>query len=326
MADIALALGGGGVKGIAHVGVIRRLEQEGYRIRAVAGTSAGGLVGAMLAAGNSPMEIETIIHGMNRSRLFARSSGEGPGLLGLSGLTRMLVEVLGERRFEDLKIPFACTAVDIISAQEVILSQGRVVDAALATIAVPGIFSPRQLGDAQLIDGGVMDPVPVALARWLAPSLPVVAVVLTPHPEGWRHLPPLTKTILPTAPPIPIPLTLVEQIAKLRITQALNIFARSYDITTLMLAEVRLQMDKPEAIIRPDVYRYGMLDEVDPHEMIWLGEKAAAEALPQIRESLAWHRRFVRRFRRAEPPGKLFAAQSVPDGGKPAQLPEVADE
>lgn len=326
MADIALALGGGGVKGIAHVGVIRRLEQEGYHVRAVAGTSAGGLIGAILAAGNSPMEIETIIHGVNRSRLFARSSGEGPGLLGLSGLTQTLVEVLGERRFEDLALPFACTAVDIISAQEVILSQGRVVDAALATIAVPGIFPPKEIGDAQLIDGGVMDPVPVALARWLAPSLPVIAVVLTPHPEGWRHLPPLTKAFLPAAPTIPIPLTLVEQISKLRITQALNIFARSYDITTLMLAEVRLHIDKPEAIIRPDVSRYGMLDAVDPHEMIWLGEKAAAEALPQIKESLAWHRRFARRFRRAEPPGKLLPAQPASTQGKPASLPEVADE
>jgi NTE family protein len=304
MADIALALGGGGVKGIAHIGVIRRLEQEGFKIRAIAGTSAGGLIGAAYAAGYSPSAIEGIIETINQPRMFSRKSGDGPSLLGLTGATQTLIEILGERRFEDLNIPFACTAVDIKSAQEFILSQGRVVDAILATIAVPGVFPPKELGNASLIDGGVMDPVPVALARWLAPSLPVIAVVLTPVPEGWRLVPPLAKTILPATTPIPLPI--LEQFSKLRIAQALDIFTRSIDITSLMMAELRLQVEKPDAIIRPEVYQYGMLDVVDPHEMIWLGEKATSEALSQINNSLSWHKRMSRLFQRADPPGKLF--------------------
>lgn len=323
MADIALALGGGGVKGIAHVGVIRRLEREGYTIRAIAGTSAGGLVGAVYAAGHTPSELENIIHTVNRSRLFSRATGEGPGLLGLSGLAQTLIEVLGNRRFEEMKIPFACTAVDTRSAQEVILSQGRVIDAVLATIAVPGIFPPKEMGDASLIDGGVMDPVPVALARWLAPDLPVVAVVLSPVPEGWKHVPSLTRGILPSSAPIPLPI--LEQFSRLRITQAFNIFARSIDITSLMLAELRLHVDKPEAIIRPNVHQYGMLDEVDPHEMIWLGEKATSEALPQIRASLAWHKKLSRRFRRTEPPGKIFTEPSS-NGGEKSEGKEPAHD
>ena len=229
MADIALALGGGGVKGIAHIGVIRRLEQEGFNIRAIAGTSAGGLVGAVYAAGYSPSTIEGIIENVDRSRLFARGSREGPGLLGLSGMTQTLIGVLGDRRFEDLKIPFACTAVDIKTAQEVILSQGRVVDSLLATIAVPGVFPPKMVGEISLMDGGVMDPVPVALARWLTPSLPVVAVVLSPVPEGWKHMPSLAKSILPATTPIPLPI--LEQFSRMRLAQAFDVFMRSFDVT-----------------------------------------------------------------------------------------------
>jgi NTE family protein len=304
MADIALALGGGGVKGIAHLGVIRRLEKEGYTIRAVAGTSIGGLVGAIYAAGYSVSEIEKIFESVDRSKLFARSASDGASLLGLSGLTHTVLRFLGDRNFEDLKIPFACTAVDLYNAQEVILSQGCVVDAVLGTIAVPGVFPPKDLEETRLIDGAVMDPVPVALARWLAPSLPVIAVVLTPVPEGWRHLPPLSKMILPATSPIPMPI--IEQFSKLRVAQAFDVFTRSIDITSLVMAELRLQVDKPDAVIRPEVYQFGMLDEVDPEEMVWLGDKAAAAALKQIKESLAWHKRLSRRFQRVNPPGKIF--------------------
>lgn len=306
MPDIALALGGGGVKGIAHIGVIRRLEEEGYRIRAVAGTSAGGLVGAVYAAGYSEHEIEEIVENADRSRLFARGAKEGPSLMGLSGLTEGLIRLLGDRRFEELRIPFACTAVDLNTAQEVILSQGRVLDAVLATIAVPGVFPPKEMGKASLIDGGVMDPVPVALARWLAPSLPVIAVVLSPVPEGWRHLPSTARSLMPSSP---IPIPFLEQFSRLRIAQAFDIFTRAIDITSLMLAELRLEAEKPDAIIRPEVWQYGMLDEVDPHELIWMGEKATAETLKQIKKSTTWQRQFSRRFRRAAPPGVLFEDQ-----------------
>ena len=80
-----------------------------------------------------------------------------------------------------------------------------------------------------------------------------------------------------------------------------------------MLSELRLGIDKPDAIIRPEVYPYGMLDAVDPHVMIALGEKAAALEIDKIKHSLAWHRRFSRRFRRAAPPGRLLLDNKKPE-------------
>ena len=304
MADIALALGGGGIKGIAHIGVIRFLESRGYIIRAIAGTSAGGLVGAMFAAGYKTSEIEYIVKGIDRKRLFKRDRHDGPSLLGLQGLTETLIEFLGERHFTDLTIPFACTAVDLHCDQEVILSQGIVVDAVEATIAVPGIFPPKQVGESLLIDGGVLDPVPVALARWLAPTLPIIAVCLTPVPEGWSHIP---SFHVPSSSHIPGPI--IEQFAHFRIGQAFQIFLRSMDATSRMLAELRLQVDHPDVIIRPDVYRYGMLDNVNPEELIRAGEKAAKQSLPQIVKALSWSNQISRHFRRSTLPGKIITPE-----------------
>lgn len=103
--DITLALGGGGAKGNSHIGVLRRLEKEGFQIRAVAGTSFGGIVAVMYAAGYDPDEIEDIFAEVDQSRLYGRSSQEKPALLGLAGVRKWLDEVLPGRAFADLKIP-----------------------------------------------------------------------------------------------------------------------------------------------------------------------------------------------------------------------------
>ena len=247
MNEIALALGGGGIKGIAHIGVIRVLKQEGFSIRAIAGTSAGGLIGALIASGLSPDRIENLLQSMINPHFFSRSPNDGPSLLGVTGLHEILINEINGQMFENLLIPFACTSVDLITHQEVILNQGSVVDALMATIAVPGIFPPRQIGDYSLVDGGVLDPIPVSLARWLAPSLPVIAVCLQDPPEKWTHLPHLLNA--PVLSPIPRPL--MDQLSKMRIGQAFNIFIDSYDIASRMLAELRLQI----AAVSPGSFR-----------------------------------------------------------------------
>ena len=119
------------------------LEREGFTIRAISGTSAGGLWGAFYAAGYSAQEIETRMQQVRRDNLYARKSNDAPAMLGLAGLEELLIEILGDRGFEDLRIPFAVTAVDINTAEAVILRRGRVREALLATIAVPGVFPPK---------------------------------------------------------------------------------------------------------------------------------------------------------------------------------------
>ena len=88
------------------------------------------------------------------------------------------MKLLGEKTFDDLKIPCAVTAVDVKTGSEVVISEGYLRDAVLATIALPGIFPPHHLNDWELMDGGVLNPVPVSVARMLSPDLPIVAVVL----------------------------------------------------------------------------------------------------------------------------------------------------
>jgi NTE family protein len=292
--DITVALGGGGIKGIAHIGVLEELVKAGFTIRAIAGTSAGGLVGAVYAAGYSPNEILTILESLNMNKLYIRQSGDGPSLLGYTGLADALTQVLGDCQFSDLKIPFACTAVDTRTAQEVYLSEGRVLDAVLATMAIPGIFPPKIRGEAELVDGGVADPVPVSLARQMNPSLPVIAVALNPMQADWAQMPMIN--ILP-AGSIPLPSSILEGFARMRVGQALRIFLQSMDISARMLTEMRLRIDKPDVIIRPHVHQYGMLDAVVPKVLVDIGASAAREAIPELQKKMTWTNTLIRKAR-----------------------------
>jgi NTE family protein len=288
MKDISLALGGGGSRGFAHIGVLRRLENEGYRIRAVAGTSAGGIVAVAYAAGYTPDEMEAAFSKLDQSKLFARSPDEGPGILGLSRAAKFLDEFLGERTFADLRFPCAVMAVDLKAGREVILNQGRVVDAILATVAVPGVFPPKQYGDCQLVDGAVLNPVPVSVARSLAPSLPVVAVVLEIMTE-------MTSGFISLPLPVAVPPLLVERFTRTRVAQAFNIFLQSVDVASWKMAELRLLIDAPEVVIRPEVNGIGILDKVDVHKIVLNGEKAAEAVLSDLQRVVSWPNRLRRR-------------------------------
>jgi NTE family protein len=294
--NITLALSGGGVKGYAHIGVLRILEREGFHILALAGTSAGGLIGALYAAGYSPDEMEDRLRHIDQGSLFSRMHGDGPSLFGFGGVTAILNELLGEHSFGDARIPLAVTATDLTSGMPVVIKQGRLVDAVLATSAVPGVFPARVLGDHLLVDGGVMNPVPVAEARALYPNAPVVAIVLSPA-LGWRLE---TKEAITTSiPQLMTNLPLVYRLAgRLRLTQAFNLFLQSMDLTGLMLLDKQLKLEKPEVIIRPRLGQIGLVDHVNIANLIKAGEQAAEEALPEIHRVIGWRYRFSQRLSR----------------------------
>lgn len=286
--DIALALGGGGAKGNAHIGVLRLLEQEGFRVRAIAGTSFGGLVACFYAAGFPAAEIESLFAAVDQSRLYDRTRAESSSWLGLSRVQHWLGHTLGDRTFENSKIPCAVTAVDLRTSREVVVSTGPLREAILATIALPGIFPSFLSEELELVDGGLLNPVPVAVARSLVPSLPVIAVSLSM---------PLGKP--PRAIPLPyldgLPAPLVARIRSLRVTQAMEIFMRSIDIGGRQIAELRFQIEKPDVVIRPAVDDIGVLDRVDVHEVARLGEQAARAMLPELRQATSWTSRLRRR-------------------------------
>jgi len=287
--DISLALGGGGAKGNAHIGVLRRLEKEGYKIRSIAGTSYGGFVGILYAVGHSPQEIQSIFESVDQRQLYGHADGDGPSLLGFAGVRRLMDKILGEKTFADLHIPCAVTAVDVKSGTEVSLSKGRLKDAVLATIALPGIFPPSQWNGWELVDGGVLNPVPVSVARILSPGLPVLAVVLND---------PMDKPLRTYKIPIPviIPRSIAERLARISLAQSLDIFLRAVDVSTRALSYYRLELEKPEVIVRPKVHHISMLDKVVIAEVAQLGEDALEEVLPQLKKAVSWQGRLAKKL------------------------------
>ena len=289
--EITLALGGGGVRGVAHIGVLRALENHGFKIKAIAGTSAGGLVGAVYAAGFSTEKIEKAVNEMDENRSFWHHSGDSPSLLGISGIANKLSELLGDLTFDELKIPFAATAVSLHSGKEIILTKGKVIDAVLATIAIPGVFPSQKIGGRVLIDGGVLDPVPVQVARWLNPDLPVVAVMLHKTPEDWE------PQELPLPLTIPGPAPLVDRLSKLRPVQALKIFSRSIEVSSKHLSELSMQIFKPEVIITPCVGHIGIMQDINIKDLIQEGVDATEKTLTEIESEANWMKKLQRRVK-----------------------------
>lgn len=250
---------------------------------AVAGSSIGGLIAAVYAAGYSPDEIEERLAVLQNTRLFRHPPRVPNALIGLDGIATELQTVLGEIRFADLEIPLAVTALDVASSEEVIIREGSVLEAVLATIAIPGVFPSRAINGYELVDGGLSNPVPVEVARSLAPRLPVVAVALSqpPHTESVKangHANGNSSAL--NSLPIPSP------ILRLRLGQALQAFMQAMSASGRIQGELRLQVEKPDIVIRPDVEHVGVLDAVDVKDLARRGEAAAIEVLPALREVL----------------------------------------
>lgn len=300
--NISVVLGGGGMRGYAHIGVLRELERQGFKIRFISGSSIGGVIGALYASGYSPDAIESTIDELDMHNLFRKEKDQEASLLGLGGLFSLLRNKLGEKTFSELPIPFACTAVDMNSGCEIILNSGKVFDAVQATVAMPGIFPAKVINDLYLVDGGIFDPVPVAVARNLQPDLPIVAICLTPEMENWDDLPHLDVPRNTFVPP-----ALLDTIFQLRLGQAMRIFLDSLNLMTNLIAELRLKIEKPDYIIRPELKKYSMFSEAKPEEMILLGEKAIKSNLDGLEKIFSLGNKFNRLFKSTRAPGRLLS-------------------
>lgn len=287
--SLTVALGGGGSRGAAHIGVLRVLERENINIAALAGSSIGGLIAAVYAAGFSPDEIEEQLTALQHGRLLKHPPRVPNALIGLEGIAEVLTKTLGDKTFDDLETPLALTALDVVTSQEIVLRHGSVVEAVLATIAIPGIFPSRKLDDYELVDGGISNPVPVAVARTLAPRLPVLAVSLSGvivetngNGNGHDSTNGNGHTRNADLESLPIP----GAFRRLRFGQAFMAFSRAVSASGRIQGEMRLAMEKPDLILRPDVGHIGVLDTPDVHDLALRGEQVAKDALPQLRRIL----------------------------------------
>jgi NTE family protein len=170
-----LALGGGGGRGWTHVGVARALDERGLRPTRIVGTSMGAIIGAALAAGRTPDEIEAAADRFSLYRLVGRRARFA--LFDPRPLLEALSRDLGDPLIEDLPTPLGITTYDLVAGRPRLLTSGRLIDALEVSIAVPLFFPPRRDADGVWCDAGPWEGIPVTLAREWDPSLPVVGVL-----------------------------------------------------------------------------------------------------------------------------------------------------
>jgi len=183
---IGLALGSGAAFGLAHIGVLRALEKEKISIGIISGASIGALIAAMWGIGLSSKEIEGISGRLKRKLNIMRLldfTFPISGILAGRRLKRFLRAILGDRTFEDIKIPVKIIVYDLANRETITVDRGRLLDAVYKSIAVPGIFQPVMEDGKMFVDGGIMDPVPVD-ALFKSGAAKVIAVNVLPGPRN----------------------------------------------------------------------------------------------------------------------------------------------
>ena len=179
---VGLALGGGGARGMAHVGVIRVLEQAGIPIDCIAGTSAGSVVGVAYAAGiRDDRLMDLALH--LRWHQIARLIWPREGFVSFERLESYLIDTAGDLTFDDLQIPYAAVAANLATGKQVVLTSGRVAPAVRASCTVPGIVPPIEIDGVRLVDGGIANNLPITVVRDLGADV-VIAVGLGAPPNA----------------------------------------------------------------------------------------------------------------------------------------------
>ena len=257
-----LALGGGGARGAAHIGVLMELERHGLWPDIVTGTSIGGLVGTLVAAGLHSLEIKEVFAEMRFGKMYSLP-WQKPAVMDNRRLERLLVKSIGRPTFGDLKIPLSLIATILEERSEKILDQGDVVTAVLATTAFPVALPPVKWQGQTLIDGGVLNNAPFDVARErgadivLAVDLANSAVYGTPVKTARRRN--LLARLLSRAQSDPM-------------YQAISTVA---DILTYQNVVRHLEQSPPDLLLRPEVGTIGLFDFHLLDEGIEVGRRAA---------------------------------------------------
>jgi NTE family protein len=181
---IGYALGGGAARGLSHIGVLKVLEEHGIYPDIIAGTSLGAIVGALYAGGYRPVDIEQLVLGLDWKKLMHLVDMILPrsGILQGKRVVVLLRSVLGDLTFAQLRWEYACVATDITNGKQVVLRDGSLIDAIRASISIPGIFTPVEIKGRFLVDGGLVNSVPVSVCRDMGAGY-VIGVNVVPDPD-----------------------------------------------------------------------------------------------------------------------------------------------
>ena len=178
---LGFALSAGGSRGVAHVGFLQAMEEAGIKPDFITGCSMGAVVGSVYAAGMPVQTMKEIFCNLHMRDLLAPTGKRG-GLFDTRKMHALFMKYLGDIEFSQLKTPFACTAVDMITQTLIELSEGKVADAVIASATIPAIFKPTIKGKMRLVDGGVLERVPFKLVKKMGADVVVCVDAL-----GWRE-------------------------------------------------------------------------------------------------------------------------------------------
>lgn len=255
---IALVLGGGASRGFAHVGVIRVLEQNDIKPDIIVGSSAGSLVGALYAGGYSAEALEVIALGMEQANIRDVTLPDR-GFVKGELLQDFVNQYLDNRSIENLPIRFAAVATDLQSGELMVFNRGNTGMAVRASSAIPGIFQPVRIGDRDYVDGGLLSSIPVHVAQKMKPDV-IIAVDVSQDPASMVEIRDTFDVL----------------------TQTIAIMGR---------ASSQAEAGEADVVIKPDVGEVGAMDFDARKHSIEMGEKAAREKLPGIRDVLKLRRR-----------------------------------
>lgn len=306
---VGLALGSGGARGWAHVGVLEVLEEKGVAVDMVAGVSMGAVVGAFFAAGRmAPLRELAVNIDWNRLRqFFWEISLSRSGLTDGKRLLEETAKLLEASTFEELVVPLRTVATDLANGGEVVLAAGDLLQALRASISIPGLFSPVRLDGRLLVDGGLVNPVPINVARAMGAQV-VIAVDVS---QGYELEEKSARDVSDEVPAAPArslrlprqkdeeesdgPLQALGQFfedveTKMRQMKAswqaretkpdmLDVLVRSVRIMEAQIVRARREFEPPDILIEPQVGGIGTLDFQRAKEAIAAGRKAALKAL-----------------------------------------------
>lgn len=298
---IGLALGGGAARGFSHIGIVKTLMAHGIMPNVVVGTSIGAVVGGAFAAGH----LDTLEEWARRlkprnvlSYLDIRLNGSG--LIGGERLAVQLEAAIGPTLIEELPIKFATVATEVRTGHEIWLTHGRMVDAMRASYALPGIFSPVLVGDRWLVDGALVNPVPVSAARALGAEIVIAANlssdVFTHSTTIYSHGAPAS---VPEVPVEPVPpkrglgkLFSPERTVKREFFGSggrpgiSSVMVDAFNIMQDRITRARLAGDPPDLLISPRVGQIGWFDFHRADDLIAHGARAAERAIVSIQEAI----------------------------------------
>jgi NTE family protein len=250
---VGLVLGGGAARGVAHAGVIKVLTENKIPIHCIAGTSSGAIFGALFAGGMNPYDMAKLVHHTEWTKLVSFKFSLAGAVSG-EGIEKLMISSIGNKNFEDLRIPLSIVATDIKTGERVVIKSGNIAKAVHASSAIPGMFSPVQFQGRLLADGLIVDNVPVDAAREMGADF-IIAVDVVPNVtlDGWSP-------------------------------NALNVIERAIDINCRRTSEEAKRT--ADIVIDPVDRNISAFSLNQSDELIRMGEAAANKAIPQIKAKL----------------------------------------